>query len=370
LAPTIFKKIRESEVVVADVTLVGATLPTTAEGEGSARKKLINSNVAIELGYALHAATDEKVLLVFDTYYGGHEELPFDLRHKGGSVVFTLGPEAGKAEIADQKKELKDQLVRALKPYLTNAPLPSAPFIETPPTFRKATYFNEGQPLIQWEGKLGQKASFSFGTKSLCYLRLIPTVSSPRLLPIATLKSVAHHAPLLTRALYPQTAINEYGVVHFEPEANGLIGSVGLDASTQLFETGEIWSIRASMIRTEPEGEPPGTKYPFLPSLKFEQIYYDTLHRLTEFAIKELGQKPSWHVEMGLVGVKGVYVPVAKAVWVPIMKAEIIHRATVAQADDAALNDALLQFFSLVYDATGNVRAHGLNGFPPHRPTP
>src|ERR1035437_5263730 len=86
LARTIFDKIDRSEVVVADVTLVGQ-VPDGIDGDKKhvPGKKLINSNVAIELGYALHAVTDKRVLLVFNEHFGKPEDLPFDLRHKGGS---------------------------------------------------------------------------------------------------------------------------------------------------------------------------------------------------------------------------------------------------------------------------------------------
>ncbi|MFY9680358.1 MAG: hypothetical protein WA416_00315 [Candidatus Sulfotelmatobacter sp.] len=84
LVSTIFGKIEKSEVVVADVTIVGET------DEG---KKLINSNVAIELGYALSECTDARVVvLVFNRNYGTHNDLPFDLRHKGGAVVSICLP--------------------------------------------------------------------------------------------------------------------------------------------------------------------------------------------------------------------------------------------------------------------------------------
>jgi hypothetical protein len=76
LVPTIFGKIEKSEVIVADVTIVGKT------DEG---KRLLNSNVAIELGYGLHACTDARMILVFNKHYGSYEHLPFDLRHKGSS---------------------------------------------------------------------------------------------------------------------------------------------------------------------------------------------------------------------------------------------------------------------------------------------
>jgi len=110
LARTIFEKIDKSTIVVADVTIVGST----TEG-----KKLINSNVAIELGYAFHARTDKNVLLVFNRRYGPHEDLPFDLRHKGGAITFDLAAEARRDEIQEQQTLLTDSFARSLRPLLT-----------------------------------------------------------------------------------------------------------------------------------------------------------------------------------------------------------------------------------------------------------
>jgi hypothetical protein len=109
LVRTILAKIEKSEVVIADVTIVGKT----EEGKG-----LINSNVAIELGYALHACTDQRAVLVFNKHYGKYEELPFDLRHKGGGIDFELKPDSSKGEIEAQRLLLKDAFVRKLKPFV------------------------------------------------------------------------------------------------------------------------------------------------------------------------------------------------------------------------------------------------------------
>jgi hypothetical protein len=109
LARTILEKIENSEVVIADVTIVGKT---------NDDKKLVNSNVAIELGYALHACSDARVILVFNQHYGKYDDLPFDLRHKGGAVVFDLSPEATRHDIEAERKSLADQFERKLKPLL------------------------------------------------------------------------------------------------------------------------------------------------------------------------------------------------------------------------------------------------------------
>lgn len=113
LVRTILDKIEKSEIVVADVTIVGRT---------AADKGLINSNVAIELGYAWRACTDAKVLLVFNQHYGLYETLPFDLRHKGGAVVFELAPNAGRDDIDAQHSALTKDFVRKLRPFLQLQP--------------------------------------------------------------------------------------------------------------------------------------------------------------------------------------------------------------------------------------------------------
>ena len=81
LTATIFRKIDEAAVFVADVTSVGKT---------TADKRLINSNVAIEFGYAHRSLGDTFILMVQNTHYGEREDLPFDLRHKAGPIQFNL----------------------------------------------------------------------------------------------------------------------------------------------------------------------------------------------------------------------------------------------------------------------------------------
>jgi len=63
LANTILDKIRASDVIIADVTPVGAT-------GGDPGKKLINSNVAIELRYSLGSLSDRRLIMVMNTYFG------------------------------------------------------------------------------------------------------------------------------------------------------------------------------------------------------------------------------------------------------------------------------------------------------------
>ncbi len=102
LVRTILDKIRESSILIADVTPVGET----PEG-----KRLINSNVAIELGYAMAHIGDEAILMVFNSHMGTREDLPFDLRQKAGPIIFKLSAEND----SEERRKIKRSLVGTLK---------------------------------------------------------------------------------------------------------------------------------------------------------------------------------------------------------------------------------------------------------------
>ncbi|HET6605248.1 MAG TPA: hypothetical protein VFG62_01185 [Rhodopila sp.] len=116
LARVILEKIEHAAVFVADVTAVGV-VPDNGNA-GQPAKKLINPNVAIELGYALHALSDRSFLMVMNTYYGDRADLPFDLQAKAGPIRFNLPPNADKQTIATAAKQLTVQFVEALKPFI------------------------------------------------------------------------------------------------------------------------------------------------------------------------------------------------------------------------------------------------------------
>jgi hypothetical protein len=111
LARLILEKIDDSFVIVADVTTVGSL---SSSDEERKTKKLINSNVAIELGYALRALGSEGVLMVMNEFYGNRNDLPFDLRAKAGPIIFSLSPDADTRLKSNAKAELKTRFKEAL----------------------------------------------------------------------------------------------------------------------------------------------------------------------------------------------------------------------------------------------------------------
>lgn len=108
VADTIFRKIREATVVISDVTL-------TSQTPGG--KRACNSNVAIELGYALGIRGDEVLLKVMNTYYGLAKDLPFDLAHRRWPVQFRLSPDASPGEHQATLKALSKELGQILRQY-------------------------------------------------------------------------------------------------------------------------------------------------------------------------------------------------------------------------------------------------------------
>lgn len=70
---SIFQKIEQSAIFVCDVTIIN---------DESANRPTPNPNVLVELGYAMKALGQGRVLLVMNTAYGEIKKLPFDLDHR------------------------------------------------------------------------------------------------------------------------------------------------------------------------------------------------------------------------------------------------------------------------------------------------
>lgn len=100
IGQAIFAKIAESDLFVADVTLI----------DRAGERRTPNPNVLLELGYALCALTADRVLLVMNTVFGRVEELPFDLRTRR---VITYQVTAD-AEKAPARKKLASVLHEAI----------------------------------------------------------------------------------------------------------------------------------------------------------------------------------------------------------------------------------------------------------------
>lgn len=109
IVKTIFDKIEDCEVFVADITPV-AEVPASDTG-----KKVPNPNVMIELGYALHELGHKRIITVANLAFGGKpEDLPFDLRHRRGAITYSL-KSATDPHFEKQLKSLVNELTDALR---------------------------------------------------------------------------------------------------------------------------------------------------------------------------------------------------------------------------------------------------------------
>jgi hypothetical protein len=86
---TIFDKIASADAFVADVSIMDI----------KAQRPCPNPNVLVELGYALRALGESRILLFMNSFFGPVEKLPFDLRQLR-TFVYECDPEtADKASI-------------------------------------------------------------------------------------------------------------------------------------------------------------------------------------------------------------------------------------------------------------------------------
>lgn len=291
LARLILEKIENCDVFVGDVTPVG---------ELKTGKLLINSNVAIELGYALRAIGDRRIIMVMNEHFGGLQDLPFDLRHKAGPIVYRLAPRADKAEIASAKKQLTAKLKIALdemNKFHSQAKARRQPFQ------RIATVAGDPSRFLECEKALvTRELSFKEGPQNfflprtpLIYLRVIPTVACSPIKRPQAVENASEKLPDFSRhyrtggAAWP----NEFGAVILDADYN--VGSV--NCATQLFLSREIWAINSELLAQESRS--------LVPMRAVASLFARKLTPILAFIDQKLEVKPPWRIEAGAYPVNG-----------------------------------------------------------------
>ena len=97
IAQTIFSKIDECDIFVADVTAVCEKESVGKNGERII-KKIPNPNVMLELGYATSVVGWENVICVLNTDYGAIQNMPFDIASRR-LTPFSLKDGKSKGEV-------------------------------------------------------------------------------------------------------------------------------------------------------------------------------------------------------------------------------------------------------------------------------
>jgi hypothetical protein len=351
LADTILSKIEAASVFIADVTPVGLV--------GVSNKKLINSNVAIELGYALRCLGDQRLLMVMNSAYGSRSDLPFDLQHKAGPILFELLDTASPEDVKRAKKLLVPELRHAISEIATIASQNAAePFPKARPTEDSpGVYFNQSEPIVYRSPQ--EKYFFTF--KVVTYLRLIPT-GRPKSLKKVEAEKLAFGDQGLRRfsvreAFGSNPRANEFGAINYDCGSGTEINS-----ASQLFTTGEIWGFDGLLLK--PEDGRLG-----IPTGLHEQLIARGLYDYVRFANNKLGFNPPYHVEIGMTNVKNyvLLMPYKREIG-PVTQRDIVIHSELKSCDPKDIDALLLNFFETVFDAAGYSRPACYNGFPGKEP--
>lgn len=340
LAATIFEKIEQAAVFVADVTSVGAT---------PAGKKLINSNVAIEYGHAHHALGDQAILMVQNTYYGDRGALPFDLQHKAGPIQFNLAPDATKEAIAAEREKLKTVLVAALKPYLKQNAAPRPLHDEIPHTFTKAAFAAAHETIASNGAPGSDLIDYNFAETRALYLRLIPKYARAEQLRGTHLSKLAGTRKIdqLARQVFTGLgARNRFGAIVYEPHGT----ATSPRSFSQAFPNGELWSVTTEMFQRYQNEI-------VIPTVNVQNIFGRVLANFVALSSDEFGNGFPVTVVMGGVGLNGCYIGTnPNGMFGPIHQNEMELRHDLTGASPGEQQAIVEEFLNLLFDLAGAER--------------
>lgn len=116
IAEAILQKIEKAAVFVVDVSTIGK-VPVEGEDGIKHERPMPNPNVCLELGYALRALGQDRIIMVLNKAYGEPEHLPFDLKFRR-ALCYTS--RAADEDRAGPRLALAHALAGAIKPILSH----------------------------------------------------------------------------------------------------------------------------------------------------------------------------------------------------------------------------------------------------------
>jgi hypothetical protein len=347
LAPTILKKIEQAAVFIADVTLVGRPLADAPGGTRARAKRFINSNVAIEYGFALRALSDTAILMVQNVHYGDRDKLPFDLQHKAGPIQYRLAPGASKQEIEAEKTRLKTTLIAALRPYVAAEEGRVPAFPEMRATSSPAFFFEPADVLAKIGEPRVDEVEYRFSGPRAFYLRLIPAID-PKLM-TAELAAGLHGKVIdtLSTVFGGIQYRNRYGIASYNPRG---VKSGSLVSLTEVFRNGEFWGVTCEFFV-------PYEGIVAIPTGAVEHIYQRVLANFVSNA-EVLGLTGPFTVEFGATGTGGVWLGTAQRnLRGPIHDDQLMVRRVLNDPSAAGQASALDAFLDELFDRAGEGRA-------------
>lgn len=244
ITDTILQKITESNLFIGDVT------PIALAENG---KKVMNPNVAIEMGYAISEKGDTNIITIMNTAFGKlPDDLPFDLRHKRGAITYFLENGASKDQILDEKKKLTKIFKEIIKGYLSIAPVKDLGNDLNLDLNGPGIFFDLEKPLLRMSkdgwSVLQDKEIMVKMEKSYLYVKVIPKID------LSFSKTELNKAMIDNSnfKIYPMfnnpdntPVTNKYGSVVFKFDAEN---KNYINDFTQLFKNGAIVGITNSYL--------------------------------------------------------------------------------------------------------------------------
>jgi hypothetical protein len=343
IADTILAKIDACDVFLADVTLVAET---------PMGKKLINSNVALELGYAFGKHTSRVSILVMNTAFGQPKELPFDLAHRRHPIIYHLPDTHDQEARATALEELAKQLASALKVHAARSRggAPLVAFQRQESVATPARYWPQEEKLIppSHDGQGGARVA---DEARMFYLRVWPDR------PLPLLSNVEAHDLVPRRALdgdefVTARRVNRYGAIAAAvDDATGQIYT-----ATQLFKCREMWTFAASLYSDEYDGRPR-----MIHTGALEKQLSLALVTLTRHARTKLNYDDPIHLEFGAVGLEGFSLAMPEnyhfdKYWGPVVEDSFSVQISMTEDTVAERKRVMQTFMDRLFDAAGRQR--------------
>jgi hypothetical protein len=171
ITQTIFEKISQCGIFVADLTFIGK-----AEKTG---KPIPNPNVLIEYGYALNAVTYSRIIAVMNTAFGEptEENMPFNLRHHRFPIQYKLNEDNQEDDSKTVKQALITDFTKAIVDIIKAGMLDTGNGV---PSFQKTPSTTEPSTFLQPDEKVGfsyNRPLYMAGGPQM-FLRIIPKRAS------------------------------------------------------------------------------------------------------------------------------------------------------------------------------------------------
>jgi hypothetical protein len=289
---TIFRKIEEDDVFVADLTMCSETTDTEKP------RRSPNANVMFEYGFAMKAKSRDRLICVMNTFYGGSDpaELPFDLRHARAPIRYSLAPGSASDERKKVLANLRGELLAAAKLIIDNLPSQNA---KLPHVSFDRPHFVQDQELTPEGDFSGQEnPTFFSASGGFVYLRGRPLdLVNLSIADIKKMEVGAAGIDISARVRDGSHGSNKWGRVSYSlyiPEKKRLSADY-----VQYFRTGEIEMVNGSYLTILGQDE-----------MKVVHVGYIVTQIITPMlAIAkqwiEKADFTAFFVEVGVIGIEG-----------------------------------------------------------------